>query len=1263
MSEVFLKAVNMSISAGWLVLAVLALRLLLKRAPRWIPVLLWGIVAVRLMFPFSVESALSLIPSAETIPLDIGMNTTPTIHSGVSSINAVVNPIISHSNTPAPGASVNPLQITIAILANIWVLGVLAMLLYTAVSYMSLRRKLATATCLEGNVFRSENVSSPFVLGILKPRIYLPYSLEGQNRDHVVAHERAHIRRKDHWWKPLGFLLLSIYWFHPLMWVAYILLCRDIELACDEKVIAELGSEQRADYTQALVACSVGRRSIAACPLAFGEVGVKERVKSILNYRKPAFWIIVTAVLTCAAVAVCFLTDPFEPGFHDVLQQNGYVILSQNDRELTLTVPKDSLPNEIYTADGVEFDEGQVVVFSEDTTTIWLRKVMLSNESPDQLYFVFDITHDIEEKGTILSIHSRLPNDQYTFRGGLRSKDLRDSYTVYPGSVQTRGHGPDSQLWFYVSTDACKQAEGTMYFEIVLNEIEYEADQKNRSFSMSGDNVSDLNPQTIVDRIMDLENMDNGDVYVNANNFSLTLDADFTWADSQAIRYFFWENHEHHSGQLRIFPQEGKYFLTETEKWTYQDRVFLLRHYLDAIKYLPQEAIRQMAPADRYLIQLREEGTPSDYDRVIRYSSRGVEETAGWLIHLQVHPLHADGEGYSGTGEEWVELFYGASGSSDYVQTWFDYTRDPVGMSYEEDLKIQVDAFPDTTFRYTPYGITVGEMDLISGMPVWSAYFCDLTGDGKPEICAEASWGSGIIDNRVIIFDYANGARYTLADRGNFDYHLRLENDGLLYVDKREYKSGKTVFSGELTYRDGGIEVDGVNVQGVHVFRAGILEIHDTYFLVQPVTGSSELLSAGKIEIPLNNMSLSPQPRVGDILHIEYDGQIQETYPARIPNVYHMALEQTHVWSAFMTPTETNLEGLQAGALLVPMGVKTFRYALSNMPLENVTVETRLLSFTEATARDDIQWEVWSLKEYPDRTVVMMLSPDYGGYPYKYDPPGRCADTALEEAVRLGNPVMVDGVAAHGREAWREFYDLTRQGTPASVTVAEYITLDPNRCDSVFYEVYAQDYPSLSMRELKFDGKRYTLNTESSEGSFVQRFEYLVCYETQGASSLSAQVPARTRRYVLVNDKNVTWEQLWKGLASSQSDAYIHHAVVYTETVENQNPSHIPDTLERVDLMDGDVLLAAYQEEKMLNRLAEFLRNAESRTHIPEGGGQFLGTLVLTGTDGQTVKLELDLENDGFLLNGIYYDYGPGTDGTMELLRLLGFEQWPSQRQ
>ena len=335
MSELFLKIVNMSISASWVVIAVLTLRFCLKKAPKWVNVLLWGIVAARMVFPFSIESVLSLIPSAETISPTIMMEQSPSVQTGVPALNHVINPVISSSFTPAPGASANPLQIWIPVLTGIWLFGIAALFLYSAVSYWRLHRKVCEAVILRGNIYQSEKVGSPFVLGIIRPKIYLPYHMDSREMGHVIAHEQTHICRRDHWWKPLGFLLLTIHWFNPLMWLSYVLLCRDIELACDEKVIGEMGNEQRADYTQALVTCSVGRRVIAACPLAFGEIGVKERVKSVMNYKKPAFWIVLASVIVCAVIAVCFLTNPigfqFDVSANTIVSANHFDMRNADD--------------------------------------------------------------------------------------------------------------------------------------------------------------------------------------------------------------------------------------------------------------------------------------------------------------------------------------------------------------------------------------------------------------------------------------------------------------------------------------------------------------------------------------------------------------------------------------------------------------------------------------------------------------------------------------------------------------------------------------------------------------------------------------------------------------------------------------------------------------------------------------------------------------------------------------------------------------------
>lgn len=313
MADIFLRIVNRSLSATWLVLAVVSLRFLLRKAPKWVNVLLWGMVALRLICPFTLESTLSLIPSAEVIPQEIMIDATPEIQTGIASVNRVVNPIITEAFAPEPIASANPLQILIPIFSWIWCLGMGLMMLYAAITYWQLHRKLRMAIHVKRNVFLSEDIPTPFVLGIFRPRIYLPYHMSEDDRRHVLAHERAHIYRRDHWWKPLGFLLLSVHWFNPAMWLAYILLCRDIELACDERVVQKLPPNLRADYSQALLNCSIGRHAIAVCPLAFGEVGIRERVRNVLHYKRPAFWVTVLCLVVCILFGVCFLTDPLAP--------------------------------------------------------------------------------------------------------------------------------------------------------------------------------------------------------------------------------------------------------------------------------------------------------------------------------------------------------------------------------------------------------------------------------------------------------------------------------------------------------------------------------------------------------------------------------------------------------------------------------------------------------------------------------------------------------------------------------------------------------------------------------------------------------------------------------------------------------------------------------------------------------------------------------------------------------------------------------------
>lgn len=335
METIFLKLMNMSITASWLILAVILLRFVLKRAPKSIRRILWIVVGIRLAVPFSFKSVLSLIPSSQTVSPDIIYSETPMIKSGITVLNQAVNNVLSQSFAPVPEISINPLQLVVHRASLVWMIGAAGLLLYSIISYVKLRWRITDAVYLRDNLWQSEKVSSPFVLGLFRPRIYMPYALDHSAISPIIAHEQAHIKGHDNWIKPMGFLLLTIYWFNPLVWLAYFLLCRDIELICDERVIKRMRPEEKRVYSEALLSFSISHPSITACPLAFGEVGIRERIQNVLHYKKPAFWILVVSIIICIVLSICFLTDPKE-------DQKNMLTDPQETQDHTLTDPESS---------------------------------------------------------------------------------------------------------------------------------------------------------------------------------------------------------------------------------------------------------------------------------------------------------------------------------------------------------------------------------------------------------------------------------------------------------------------------------------------------------------------------------------------------------------------------------------------------------------------------------------------------------------------------------------------------------------------------------------------------------------------------------------------------------------------------------------------------------------------------------------------------------------------------------------------------------
>jgi|GEM_PF-1371158 len=347
MKEIFCEILNLSLSAAYLVPVVLVLRLVLKKAPRWTMCLLWGLVALRLVMPFSLESDVSLHPGREPIAdlqTQWGGDTQPDTLPEVQPEPLPEAPSVTPAPTPAEELDL------MEILGWVWLAGACAMALYGAVSYVRLKLKVRPSLQVEKRVFVCDGIGYPFLLGVLRPNVYLPSDLEEPHLSYVLAHEKAHVKRGDHLWKPLGFALLTLHWFNPLLWVAYLLLCRDIESACDEKVVRDMDNTQKDGYSRALLACSMQgafhRRWISACPVAFGETGVKTRIKSVLHYKKPAFWVLLVAVLACIAVGVFFLTDPAGEESGIPILQNSHII--PLDDHLPVELTTEDFPGVIF---------------------------------------------------------------------------------------------------------------------------------------------------------------------------------------------------------------------------------------------------------------------------------------------------------------------------------------------------------------------------------------------------------------------------------------------------------------------------------------------------------------------------------------------------------------------------------------------------------------------------------------------------------------------------------------------------------------------------------------------------------------------------------------------------------------------------------------------------------------------------------------------------------------------------------------------------
>lgn len=354
MDAVFLNLVNISITASYIAIAVTVFRFLLKKAPKAYTCILWLLVAFRLILPnsdnmFIFTSIFSLIPSTEVLPNTLIDNTSPqfNINVGVEQIDKRINAFLDNRYAEGVTVPTNTGSSLMNILGFVWIIVCIGILIYAVGSYIYLHRKIRASICVKGNTFICDYISTPFILGIIRPKILLPSTLAEEEKKYVIAHEKAHLKRLDHIWKPLGFVLLAFHWFNPIMWISYILFCRDIELACDEYVIKNMNAEDKKTYSTVLLKFSIPKKLLSAYPLAFGEIGVKKRIKAVLKYKKPAVITSILAVILCIVTALCFLANP---------------------KKTTLIEEFDELQSsDIYS---IDFDDGNVFSTTENESYI-----------------------------------------------------------------------------------------------------------------------------------------------------------------------------------------------------------------------------------------------------------------------------------------------------------------------------------------------------------------------------------------------------------------------------------------------------------------------------------------------------------------------------------------------------------------------------------------------------------------------------------------------------------------------------------------------------------------------------------------------------------------------------------------------------------------------------------------------------------------------------------------------------------------------------
>lgn len=727
MDKLFLTILNMSLTGAFVIAAICLARLPLKKAPKIISYCLWAVAGFRLAFPFSIESIFSLIPfKAQTIPPDIAMQPVPRIDSGIPFVNNAVSSILPAA---MPSASVNPLQIWTTIGAFVWFVVAAAMVIYGVVSFVILKRKMREAAHIETNIYEAENIKSPFVLGAFKPGIYLPIGLSEKEKSYIILHEQTHIRRRDHIVKFAAYFILCLHWFNPLVWVAFLLMGVDMEMSCDERVLKEMGGETKKDYSLSLLSLATERRIIGGSPLAFGEGGIKERIKNVLNFKKTSRVIIIAAVAFVAVLSIGFVADRVSDAIN-MDDWDEYSFPDENFEQVFFRC-NDTPYNPEYTVISAQLMNNQNI--QGLTCGTYFTLVKQDGDTWKIVPFVDgtgfnDIAYLLENGSSI----------NYDIRPEMLTVKLNEGlYRIITDVYhhETEGEAPEKHtVWadFVIDKNAPKQ-------ETYEFTIPSEAPIKTYS-------LENPTERQKVERLSSVNLYSDGTAWLVTPLISSYMLPNCTYAFAD--------------GELLIYAS------IETEE---SENAFGVKN---------GEAIVRFTVAD---------------DNTLVFQSATV-------------PLFAD------EGARYVS----APNTSSYEpRKWFDYYFDEQ-MPWDGSLELELPEYPDTVFQWTPYEVKAvdsgGEKTLFNGMPVWNVYLADLTGNGLPEFCATVSVGSGIIDERIIVCDYATGNTYDLNDRMYYDYALYLDN-GRLVVKQTKYPDPQSdaLATGELAIVGGELTAVGID--------------------------------------------------------------------------------------------------------------------------------------------------------------------------------------------------------------------------------------------------------------------------------------------------------------------------------------------------------------------------------------------------------------------------------------------------------------------